>query len=70
MAVPWARVKDYLYILSALQTQTSKDHADQANVDYVFHVLRDVQVHVKQVNYHIISFIFIYFHMLKASRSC
>ena len=50
MAVPWARVKDYLYLLSALQTQTSKDHADQANVDYVFHTLRDVQVYVKQVN--------------------
>ncbi len=49
LAVPWTRVKDYLYILSALQTQTSKDHADQANVDYVFHILRDVQVHVKQV---------------------
>ena len=49
MTVPWARLKDYLYILSALKTQTSKDHADQANVDYVFHALRDVQVHVKQV---------------------
>ncbi len=49
MAVPWTRIKDYLYLLSALQTQTTKDHPDQANVDYVFRVVRDVQVYVKQV---------------------
>lgn len=55
MAVPWTRIKDYLHILSALQTQTAKDHPDQANVDYCFRIIRDVQLYVKQVSLNLIE---------------
>lgn len=51
MESPWTRIREYMHLLSSLQLHTAKNHADQVNIEEVSNAIKDLHLHVKQVNF-------------------